>query len=218
MGNKIQFKVCGLKRLEHVRFAEEAGASFLGFNFYPKSPRYIALDEYLSFRDQLPDLPKVSISVSPSLEILNDFIGAGFDYFQIHFKQDDTSFELIEKWADAAGKNNLWLAPKIEPGQSFNEKLLEYTDTILWDGYKKNAYGGTGHRSDWEGLKRLKNQHPEIEWILAGGLSPDDAIEAVTETDVSILDFNSGVESAPGEKDPRKLSRLKAVLGSLENS
>lgn len=216
MVGEIGFKVCGLTRVEDARAAAAAGADFLGFIFYPLSPRRLELERFVGMRAELPDLPRVAVSVAPSGGELEGFLRAGFDFFQIHFPAD-AGVERVAAWSAAVGKERLWLAPKLAPGAAFDAALLDFADTVLWDGYKKDAatFGGTGARSDWEGFRRESTAHPGTRWILAGGLGPDIAAEAIRATGARWLDFNSGVEATPGIKDPELLSRVKAALSAV---
>ncbi len=213
----IGIKVCGLTRAEDARVAAAAGADILGFIFYPLSPRKIGLEEFAALRAELPELPKVAVMVAPSDGELQAFLGAGFDFFQIHFPAG-TAEERIAAWSAAVGKERLWLAPKLAPGEAFDAELLRWAGTILWDGYKKDAatFGGTGARSDWEGFRRESVAHPGTRWILAGGLGPDSAAEAARQTGARWLDFNSGVESSPGIKDPKRLFGVQSVLSAVK--
>lgn len=216
MENKIQFKVCGLTRVADAHAAHAAGASFLGFIFYSKSPRHIQLEEFLKIADELPDLPKVAVTVAPSLDELTAFKEAGFDFFQIHFAANAAG--RVAEWSALVGRDRLWLAPKISPEETFDPAWLEFADTVLWDGYKKGAstYGGTGTHSDWATFRELKKTHKGTRWILAGGLSPDNAMEAFRETNAAVLDFNSGLEISPGIKDQDRIAQVRSVLSGSQ--
>ncbi len=212
MINGIQFKVCGLTRARDAQAAAEAGADYLGFIFYPKSPRGIRLERYRDILPRLPDVPKVAVTVAPDLYTLAQLEGAGFDYFQIHFPVGLT--EEVPAWSKLVGKERLWLAPKIPPGVAFDPGLLEFSNTFLWDAFKKDSdtYGGTGARSDWETFKGLRERYPEVRWFLAGGISPENASEALSETGADCLDFNSSLEIEPGVKDLERISQVRVSL------
>ncbi|MBC2606206.1 phosphoribosylanthranilate isomerase [Pelagicoccus albus] len=216
MINGIQFKVCGLTRARDAQAAAEAGADYLGFIFYPKSPRRIDLDRYKSIQPRLPEVPKVAVTVAPDLYTLSQLEGAGFDFFQIHFPIGLS--EEVEAWSKLVGKERLWLAPKLPPSVAFNEDLLKYADTILWDAFKqdKDTYGGTGSTSDWNAFREAKANYPETKWILAGGISPENAIEALRETGADCLDFNSSLEIEPGIKDLERISQVRVLLSEVD--
>lgn len=216
MINGIQFKVCGLTRPEDARAAADAGADFLGFIFYPKSPRNIRQEAFGAMREQLPNLPKVAVVVAPTLMELDELDAHGFDFFQIHFSRDTAT--RVSDWSATVGKDRLWLAPKWAPGTAFDAALLEFSDAILWDAYKSgdNVYGGTGKRSDWDSFRVLREEHASTRWILAGGLSPENAEKAVAQTGARFLDFNSGVEIRPGIKDHNRLSLVRNALSHVD--
>lgn len=218
MINRIQFKVCGLKTLADARSSEQVGADFLGFNFYEKSPRYISLEDYGKIADKLPKISRVAVSVNSDLDTLKRFEEAGLDFFQIHFKQDEDGVARAKAWSETVGPDRLWLAPKIAPHESFDLELLQFADTIQWDAFKEDAYGGTGKVSDWESFGKLKQQYPETRWVLAGGLGPENLKEAFESTGALVFDFNSKVELAPGQKDPKALQAVKEGLGLLQIS
>lgn len=212
MINGIEFKVCGLTRARDAQAAAEAGADYLGFIFYAKSPRSIRLERFRDIYARLPDLPKVAVTVAPDLYTLAQLEGAGFDYFQIHFPVGLS--EEVESWSKLVGKERLWLAPKMPPGVSFDASLLAFASTILWDGYKKDkdTFGGTGAQSDWAAFRGLKSRYPEAKWILAGGISPENAAAAIEEAGAEVLDFNSSLELEPGVKDLERISQVRVSL------
>ena len=89
---------------------------------------------------------------------------------------------------------------------------LPLAATWLLDTYRADAFGGTGHTGDWAKFSRYRLAYPERIWVLAGGLSPENAAAAVAATGARMIDVNSGVELAPGRKDPAKLEALRAAL------
>src|SRR5688572_16818055 len=92
----IRFKVCGLTSLIDAEFADRCGADYLGFIFYPKSPRHITLAQYRAMAPRLPDRQKVAVSVEPTRDELAAMKDAGFDYFQIHFRTDIPDAQLSD--------------------------------------------------------------------------------------------------------------------------
>lgn len=212
MINGVQFKVCGLTRARDAQAAAGAGADYLGFIFYPKSARCIRMERFRDIAPRLPDVPKVAVTVAPDLYTLAQLEGLGFDYFQLHFPAGLA--EEVKGWSKLVGKERLWIAPKMPPSVEFDASLLDFASGVLWDGYKKDGdtYGGTGSRSDWESFRKLRQQHPAAKWILAGGLSPENAGEALAKTGADCLDFNSGLEIEPGVKDLERISQVRVSL------
>lgn len=214
MINGIQFKVCGLNRVEDAVVAAEAGADYLGFIFYQKSPRNIDLESFRRIASSLPSVPKVAVTVVPSLEALQAYQDAGFDYFQIHFPLERR--DQVESWSRTVGKERLWLAPKWPPHSEIDPAMLDWAGTVVWDAYKRepDTFGGTGMRSDWAMFRALRETHRAHRWVLAGGLSPENAVEALASSGAEILDFNSGLEIAPGQKDPERILSVREVLAA----
>ena len=208
----VKIKVCGLTRLSDAKNASAMGADFLGFIFYPKSPRFLALSEYQTFQSELPDLPKVAVTVLPDSDQLNALLQAGFDYYQIHFPLTGPYRQQVEKWSRQVTPEKLWLAQKVGPKEEFDENLLPYANTFLWDTYEKGAFGGTGKVGDWEGFGQVSRKSPDKNWVLAGGLNPGNVREAIEKTGTKQVDLNGGVEKSPGMKDLDKLEQVRIVL------
>ena len=208
----LRLKVCGLTTAEDAAAAAGIGADFLGFILYPKSPRYLPPERFAELRPRLPALPKVAVMVAPSTGELEAASAAGFDFLQIHFPATD---EAAARRASASvGAARLWLAPKLPPEAELDTALLPLADTWLLDAYRADSFGGTGHTGDWAKFRRYREAHAEITWVLAGGLSPENVVAAVAATGARAIDVNSGVEAAPGRKDPAKLAALRTVLAA----
>ncbi len=201
----IRIKVCGLTTLVDAEAADAAGADYLGFIFYPKSPRYVSLAQFQAMAPRLPPRQKIAVSVAPSVDELRAWADAGFDAFQVHFPVA-TPMAVLGKWAEAVGRGRLWIAPKMPPGTAFPFEVALHADTILWDTFSADGYGGTGKTGDWAGFRAANDEHPKVTWILAGGLSPGNVGAALSATGAKVLDVNTGVEAAPGVKDPGKLT------------
>ena len=207
----IRFKVCGLTSLVDAEFADRCGADYLGFNFYPKSPRYLSLAQYRAMAPRLPDRRKVAVLVEPSLDELAAMRDADFDFFQIHFRPETTDAQL-SAWSQLVGEKHLWLAPKLPPEQDVSPIALAVAKFILLDTFQRDAFGGTGRTGDWPKFARLQSAHRGNFWILAGGLTPENIGEAIKQSGAKFVDVNSGVESAPGVKDEAKLKRFVVRL------
>jgi len=211
MINGVRLKVCGLTSLVDADAADAVGADYLGFIFYPKSPRGITLTQYAAMKDRLPPRKKVAVSVAPSPAELAAQLAAGFDFFQIHFAAD-TAIPVMVAWSQLVGRANLWLAPKLPPAEDVKPEWLPLADTFLLDTFHADKFGGTGETGDWAKFKRHREAHPAKTWILSGGLKPDNVAGAITATGAKFLDVNSGVELSPGVKDPAKLKLLVLEL------
>lgn len=99
MIKNLQIKVCGMTRAEDAQLAASLGADYLGFNFYPKSPRFISLDRYRALASQSPSVRKVAVMVEPDSDALSEIIEEGFDRVQIHFREE-TPLKQIAIWSE----------------------------------------------------------------------------------------------------------------------
>lgn len=200
-------KICGLTRSKDVETVLELGADYCGFIVYEPSPRGISLCAAKKMATIAPEGRRVLVDVEPSADSLRRYAGEGFDYFQLHTSAS-VSEQLLEQWAAAVGVERLWLAPRLKPGGAFPEYFLQYAQSFLVDTYSKNQVGGTGKTGDWGSFADWKKRYAHKQWILAGGLSPENVRAAVLETAADHLDVNSGVESEPGVKNHAKLQAL----------
>lgn len=211
MINRVRVKVCGLTSAEDAVAAEEAGADYLGFIFYPKSPRHAPLANYLAIQSRLPARPKVAVCVEPSVADLTELAALRFDFFQLHFNPD-TPMELVETWAGIVGASRLWLAPRLPHGMDLAPEWLRFAGTFLLDTFHADKPGGTGQTGDWVKFNRHRDAHPEKQWILSGGLSPENIGRALAATGADFIDVNSGVEQSPGVKSATKLRAFALAL------
>ena len=191
-------KICGIIRLEDAQLAVELGATALGFNFYPPSPRYIAP---ASARRIVGKLPPFVVPVGVFADETEDehVAGiaeqAGVSVVQMHgprfpaFRGPLSHYRLVRAVAVKDG---------------FNPKSLEglRANAFLLDTFDAKRRGGTGKTFDWSLAREAKNFGTII---LAGGLTPENVREAIRAVRPFAVDVASGVESAPGVKDPNKL-------------
>ena len=207
-----EVKVCGINRAEDAVLAARLGARYLGFIFYAPSPRCISLSAFRDMAGQLPNTFRVAVDVAPDPEKLKEMRGLGFDFFQIHFHLDQGRDDLAA-WSEMVGRDRLWLAPKVAPGDPFPLSLFAHADTFLLDTYRKEGFGGSGRTGDWGRFRELQSNYPHKKWILAGGLDAENIGDALKQAQPDRVDVNSGVETSPGRKSPQK---LKAFFDNLE--
>ena len=211
MATGVQFKVCGIMSAEAADFSVRHGASYLGFNFYPKSPRYLSPERFREFAHRLPVSKRVAVLVEPTPAELAALQGLGFDFFQIHFRAELPLAQIVA-WSKAVGPERLWLAPKLPPGLDLPAVWLPLARFFMLDTFQPERFGGTGKTGDWAKFGRHQAAHPAATWILAGGLSPENIGAALKESGARFVDVNSGVESAPGLKDEAKVRAFAAAL------
>jgi phosphoribosylanthranilate isomerase len=217
MINGIRLKVCGLTSLGDAALADRCGADCLGFVLYSRSPRHVTLAQFRAMAAQLPDRKKVAVVVEPTMAELKEVVAAGFDFVQVHF-QVGIPTATVAGWSDEVGADHLWLAPKLPPDADIPAVLLPLAGTFLFDAFQADLFGGSGRTADWTKFRRHREDYPDRDWILAGGLSPDNISVALEATGARIVDVNSGVEASPGVKDPAKLAAFVACLAELRSA
>lgn len=206
--SRTQLKVCGITSLEDALVAIDCGADFLGFNFYERSPRYISPASAKSIIDAAVSGTKgavtsVGVFVNcESQEVLRIMEESGVALAQLH---GDESPEFCQE----IGPERVIKALRI--GDDFEARdVLKYpAAAILLDTYDKAIYGGTGRVTNWSKAREAASL---TRVILAGGLSPDNIASAILEVKPFAVDVNSGVESAPGRKDPNKLKQIRVQM------
>lgn len=214
MINGIRLKICGLTSLVDAVAADRAGADYLGFVLYAKSPRHVSLTQYRAMAARLPERKKVAVVVEPSTAELAEIMATGFDLAQVHFRHG-ISTETIAGWAKITGRERLWLAPKIPPEIAVPPALLPLAQTFLFDAFHAEKFGGSGQTADWTKFRRHREAHLEKTWILSGGLNPDNISVALKATGARFVDVNSGIEASPGVKDQAKLTTLVVQLAGI---
>src|SRR5688572_20204015 len=194
-----KIKICGIKTIDDALAAMDAGADLIGFNFYPKSPRYIDVGQcrdIMSVMRKYGHITFVGVFVNASIaEIRATMETAALTLAQLH--GEETS-EIVQSFHGRAFK-----AFRGVP-QSIDEFARNESPAFLLDASVKGAYGGTGITADWSAAAELAKQYP---LLLAGGLTPENVAEAVRQVHPWGVDVASGVESVPGKKD---LAKMKA--------
>jgi len=187
--------------------AVDAGADLLGFNFYPKSPRYIDVGtcrNIMSVMQKYGHITYVGLFVNASVaEVRTTIETCGLSLAQLH--GDETS-EMLDALNGKAFK-----AFRGVP-QSINGFARSDAPELLVDAAVKGAYGGTGVIADWSAAAELAKQYS---MLLAGGLTPDNVADAVRQVNPWGVDVASGVESSPGQKDP---SKMKAFVQAVRSA
>ncbi|QBX34397.1 phosphoribosylanthranilate isomerase [Paracoccus liaowanqingii] len=206
-----EVKICGLREPAHVAAAVEAGARYLGFVFFPKSPRAVTGAEAATLSADLPvGVAKVGLFVDPSDALLTEVLDAvALDIVQLH------GHETPERVAEVKALTGLPVMKAVGiSGPDDLVLLTEYgvvADMLLVDAKPPKGAdlpGGNGLAFDWRLLVGRRWLRP---WMLAGGLTPDNVAEAVRLTGAPAVDVSSGVESAAGVKDSARIGAFCAA-------
>lgn len=211
----IHIKVCGVRRPEDAERILKLGASYVGLIHHPASPRFVSVETIRELCGVVPREKRVLVTVEPEPDQLRELSSIGFAAFQVHAK-DLANRKKMLAWAAAVRPAKLWIAPRLPPDSPFPEHLLDVTDTWLIDTYSAKQTGGTGKTGDWPTFRKWKESHPEHRFILAGGITPSNILEAAAVSHADWIDVSSGVEASPGIKDPEKLKELFASIRGLE--
>ena len=179
--------------------AQELGASHLGFILYETSPRFIYLSSAYEIIDSLeqPRHSMVLVDVAPVPRNCPPAIIPRLISFKFIFPWTPIRLRFGNGLKSLGGKSYGWLLKSLQ--REFPETLLPLANGFLIDAYSEAEFGGTG-KSDWAEFIRLKTSFPEKDWILAGGLGPENLMKAVKQAQPDALDCNSGVEDRPGEE------------------
>lgn len=205
-----KIKICGIKTLNDALAAIDSGADYLGFNFYPKSVRFIeksACAEITSvLKREHPQIKLAGVFVNSSVEEIKDILQTcHLDLAQLHGDETPETFAQLAPRAFRAYRG----IPESNAGYERNE-----APAMLIDAAVKGVYGGSGVTADWAAAAELATKYP---LLLAGGLTPENAADAVRQVQPWGVDVASGVESAPGEKDAEKMSAFVKAVREVEN-
>lgn len=207
----VAVKICGLTQPEDLAVAAEAGARYAGFVFYPRSPRNVAPETAAALcRQAAPSLAKVGLFVDPADAELDAVLAqVPLDLIQLH------GHESPARVAEIKARTGLPVMKAVGVGVAADlDPLWDYglvADMLLIDARPAPGAalpGGNGLAFDWRllvGKRFLKH------WMLAGGLTPANVAEAVRLTSARAVDVSSGVESAPGVKDPARIADFVAA-------
>jgi phosphoribosylanthranilate isomerase len=198
-------KICGMRDPENILAAAELKPDFLGFIFYPESPRYAGnkLKPEILLRLH-SSIKKTGVFVNSDINLILDTVSKfSLDAVQLHGNE---SPELCSGLKDAG----LQVIKAFNTGETIERKMyddfIECTDYFLFDSKTVN-FGGSGQKFDWSLLERNDPGHP---FILSGGIGPSDSgrISLIKNNSFHGVDLNSRFEIEPGLKDIEKLKKF----------
>ena len=202
----IRVKICGVRTAEDVAAVAAAGAAYVGLNFFPPSPRFVSLEQGRALALAAPvGLAKVALTVNADTATLDAIVEAmPLDMLQLH------GHETPDRVAEVRARYGLPVMKVIGVRDEGDLAcLFDYStvaDQIMIDAKPPTDAvlpGGNGLTFDWRLVAQRRWLRP---WMLAGGLTSDNVAEAIRLTNARQVDVASGVESAPGVKDPARIA------------
>ena len=203
-------KICGITNPIDAELAIAAGADALGFNFWPRSRRYVEPSKVAEWLRELPvTFVRVAVLVNPTLGYARQIAGIeGIDLLQLHGAE---SPEFCLSLAKA--QVLVW---KAIPMTGRNVPLAEFhTNRLLLDTAAAPKFGGTGRPFRWSWARELILANPRREFILAGGLTPENVAEAIGQARPFGVDVATGVEASSGRKDICRIRDFISAARSL---
>ncbi|MBK9431975.1 MAG: phosphoribosylanthranilate isomerase [Sphingomonadales bacterium] len=212
---KTQIKICGLSNVAAIDAAAEAGATHIGLVHFDKSPRHVGLEQAAALRMRTPPQLKVVlllVNAEPELtQKALDMVRP--DIVQFHGSETPEWLNLVRQHTKA----HIWKALGLKNRETLinADRFDDVVERVLYDAPAQALPGGTGTRVDWSLLSQFDHHIP---WGLAGGLAPDNVVEALRMTKAPLVDVSSGVESAPGVKDVDKIAQFCKAVRTYEHA
>jgi len=188
----MMVKICGITNREDAVAAVQAGATALGFNFYPESPRYIA--------------PEIAADLGAGLTTIKVGIFVNESPARVSRTMKIAGIEIAQVYGDAEYKGlRTWRACRVKSGD-FELPDDNNAEAYLLDGFSAGVYGGSGKSFPWSIARKLPKKI-----ILAGGLDASNVREAIEQARPWGVDACSRIENSPGRKDHEKMKRFIAA-------
>jgi phosphoribosylanthranilate isomerase len=204
----VKVKICGVRTREIVDTAIDAGADYVGLVFFPKSPRYVAPDAARPLAETASGrIETVAVLVNPDDALIDEILATVRPgLLQLHGAETPDRVAAIKSRLGLRVIKAIGVATADDVAKAAAYRGI--ADMILFDAKApagSDLPGGHGLAFDWRALGGPSVEHP---FALSGGLDPDNVWEAAVTTRASMVDVSSGVERAPGEKDPDLVRRF----------
>jgi phosphoribosylanthranilate isomerase len=208
----VKVKICGITNLKDARQAIEAGATFIGFNFYERSPRYVTPSAAKRIMQSLPKKVKaVGVFVNETEnKMLTIVRQIGLSQVQLHGEESPETVARLQR--------TLPVIKAIRVRKSFSTtELSRYKNAsaFLLDGFDRHRRGGSGKSFRWDIALRAKRVG---RIFLAGGLTPANIGEAIRSARPYAVDVCSGVEAKPGKKDPAAVNNFMRAARAAQKT
>ena len=201
----VSAKICGLTDEAAVEAAVEGGARYIGLVFFPPSPRNLTPARAGELATYVPDsVSKVGVCVDPDDALLSEIFSAvQLDFIQLHGSE---SPERVKETHEKTGAGIIKAIKVAEASDlAAAQSYAGIADWLLYDAKAPKGCSGAGGQCEGVRLAdfgRRRGKFPGLPWLLSGGLDIDNVEQAVMITGARAVDVSSGVESAPGQKDP----------------
>jgi phosphoribosylanthranilate isomerase len=202
----MKVKVCGMREHENIKEVASLMPGYLGFIFYPGSPRFVG--DHFQMPEIDKSIKKVGVFVNATTEsILAKGVVNELDVLQLH------GAESVEQ-CEELRSHNMLIIKAFSVSNEFNfqhvKPYQEVVDYFLFD-TKGKYFGGNATRFDWSVLKKYNQQTP---FFLSGGLKPEyiEEVKALSDMNIYAIDVNSGVETSPGVKD---VTKVRAIIEGI---
>ena len=204
----LSLKVCGVTRPADADMLVALGVDAVGVNFWPGSKRYLAPEAAAWLVPLAGKILRVGVFVNAPAELPLRLVRDGLiDVVQLHGDESPADAAFLRRngipFIKAIGVQS---PADLDAAHEFGAAA------ILLDAHAPGIYGGTGRTMDWHMASAFRTAHPQLPLILAGGIVPENAAAAAAAVHPAALDTASGVESAPGIKDPHKIQSLLHAL------
>ena len=195
----MRVKICGITKVEQGVAIATAGATALGFICVKASPRYVTPEQIRQITSQLPEaIDRVGVFADASLDLIEATVRTGqLTAVQLHGQETPEFCQQVRQHlpgVELIKALRLRTPADLDRARSYELSV----DALLLDAYHPDQLGGTGQALDWDALTHF---HPGKPWLLAGGLKPENILDALSRLTPDGIDLSSGVERAPGDKD-----------------
>jgi len=201
--NTIRTKICGITQPEDALAAAELGADAIGLVFYAKSKRAVSIEQAQAVVRNLPPFVSVvALFVNENEQTIREILRqVPIDVIQFHGDEDDDFCRRFDR--------PYLKAVRVQSAADIQTACAKFPNAraLLFDAYHPTEYGGTGQSFDWTMLSEDLGKP----WILAGGLTPENVVDAVRTSGAAAVDVSGGVESSAGIKDKKKIAAFVAA-------
>ena len=213
----VTAKICGLNESSAIDATVAGGASHIGFNFYPPSPRAVTIDEARRLVQSIPaTICTVGVFVDADDALIDSAVeAAALDMLQLHGSETPDRVAALKLRTGCTVMKVISVAEAADLAEA--ERYFNVADWLMFDAkpptdIENPLPGGNARSFDWQ---LLAGRHWPIPWMLAGGLNSADVGRAVALTGAAVVDCSSGVEDRPGSKNLDKIAEFLTVVAEL---